>query len=233
MLAGKRIVEAIAQHAVVELRVAHAVAPPAVGDKVWRHVHVLHPAGNGTVEHAEHDLLRGRGDPLCTGAAHAVDRHGGNIDRYPAIDGGLPRRIHLVAGLDHIAHHHRSDLFRVEFRAVQHRPDGNFAQVRRRYRFQAPVISSDRGPHGFTKDDFTGRHFLHSYSRFTIGLPHIYAKINAIHRKERMCHSGLMEFPTLIRHIDAALIGRVQWAVNAQGNDLTEAPNSFIFSVSD
>ena len=97
---------------------------------------------------------------LRAGAADAVDRHGGNIDRYAAMDGGLPRRIHFVAGLDHIAHHDCSDFRRIEFRAGQHRLDGHRAQVRRRYGFQAPVIGSDRGPHGFTKDDFTRGHFF-------------------------------------------------------------------------
>ena len=125
MFAGKRVVEAVAQHAVVELRVAHAVAPSPVGDEVGRHVHVLHAAGDRAVEHAEHDLLRGGGDALRAGAADAVDRHGGNIDRYAAVDGGLPRRVHLVAGLDDIAHHHRADFRRVKFRTRQHGFDGD------------------------------------------------------------------------------------------------------------
>ena len=58
MFTGKGVVEAIAQHAVVHLSVAHPIAPAAVGDEIWSHVHVLHAAGDRAVEHAEHDLLR-------------------------------------------------------------------------------------------------------------------------------------------------------------------------------
>ena len=87
MFAGKGVVEAVTQHAVVHLRVAHPIAPSPVGDKVRSHVHVLHAAGDCAVEHAEHDLLRGGGDGLRAGAADPVDGHRRDIDGNSTIYG--------------------------------------------------------------------------------------------------------------------------------------------------
>src|SRR5438132_1381638 len=44
MLIGKGVVETVAQHAVVEVPVAHAIAPTATCDQVRRLIHVLHAA---------------------------------------------------------------------------------------------------------------------------------------------------------------------------------------------
>src|ERR1700761_4578820 len=49
MLAGKRVVQAIAQQAVVDLRVAHAVAPTAAVEQIRRAVHVFHAARHGRI----------------------------------------------------------------------------------------------------------------------------------------------------------------------------------------
>src|SRR5260370_42582259 len=57
VLVRKRVVEAVAQHAVVELSVAHPMAPPSARNEVGREIHVLHAAG----DRAQEDLLR-RGD---------------------------------------------------------------------------------------------------------------------------------------------------------------------------
>ena len=81
VLVGKGVVQAVAQHAVVDLRVTHAVAPAPAAHEVGRRVHILHAAGDRAVDHAEHDLLGGRGDRLRAGTADAVHRHGRCFDR--------------------------------------------------------------------------------------------------------------------------------------------------------
>src|SRR5262249_51125024 len=69
MLTREGIVEAIAQHAVVNLRRAHAIAPTAAIHQVRRTIHVLHPAGDCGVDLAGRDLLRGGDDGLRARAA--------------------------------------------------------------------------------------------------------------------------------------------------------------------
>src|SRR5207237_6454817 len=57
MLAGERVIEAVAQHAVVDLSIAHALAPAPAWEQVRSAVHVLHASGDGGVDVAEPDLL--------------------------------------------------------------------------------------------------------------------------------------------------------------------------------
>ena len=56
MLAGEGVVEPVVQHRVVDLGIAHAVAPAAAVHQVRRGIHVLHAAGDRGVDEAEHDL---------------------------------------------------------------------------------------------------------------------------------------------------------------------------------
>src|SRR6516225_6820862 len=46
MRIGKRVVQAVAQHAVVKLSVAHAIAPAGARNEIRRKIHVLHAAGD-------------------------------------------------------------------------------------------------------------------------------------------------------------------------------------------
>ena len=54
-------------------------------------------------------LLRSRGDRLRARAADAIDRHRGHGDGNAAVERRLPGRVHAVAGLDDVAHHHAAD----------------------------------------------------------------------------------------------------------------------------
>ena len=121
MLIGESVVQAISQHAVVDLGIAHTVPPTPAEHQVGRSVHILHAAGNRAIHHAEHDFLGGRDDRLSTGATHAVHRHGGHFDRQSAKDGGLSRRIYLVAGLYDIAHNDGLNLGGVKLSSRQNR----------------------------------------------------------------------------------------------------------------
>jgi hypothetical protein len=54
----ERVIEAVTQHTVVELAVAHAVAPAAAPDQVGRQIHILHASGHGDIDCTQEDLLR-------------------------------------------------------------------------------------------------------------------------------------------------------------------------------
>jgi hypothetical protein len=58
------VVQAVAQHIVIERGIAHTVAPAAARDQVRRLVHVLHAARDRDIDVAERDLLGGRDDGL-------------------------------------------------------------------------------------------------------------------------------------------------------------------------
>src|SRR5262249_34086262 len=58
------VVQSVAQHAVIERAIAHAVAPATAGDEIRRLVHVLHAARDRDVDVVEGDLLRRRDNGL-------------------------------------------------------------------------------------------------------------------------------------------------------------------------
>src|SRR5664280_2823887 len=86
MLAGKGIVEAVHQHRIEYLCVAHAVSPAPGTHEIRGTVHVLHAAGDRAIDQAQHHLLCRAHNRLRTRAADAVDRQRRNIDRNTAID---------------------------------------------------------------------------------------------------------------------------------------------------
>jgi hypothetical protein len=75
VLVRKRVIEAVAQHAVIELPVAHTVAPAAARDQVGRQIHVLHASGHRGLDRARYDLVGCRHDRLHARAADAVNGH--------------------------------------------------------------------------------------------------------------------------------------------------------------
>ena len=72
VFARESVVQAVAQHAVVNLGRAHPVSPAAAVHEVRRPIHVLHAPGDGYVNFAGDNLLRGCND----GLAHPNRRHG-------------------------------------------------------------------------------------------------------------------------------------------------------------
>ena len=57
-LIRERVIEAVTQHAVIELAVAHAVAPAAARDQVGRQIHILHASGHSGLGTTQEDLMR-------------------------------------------------------------------------------------------------------------------------------------------------------------------------------
>jgi hypothetical protein len=76
-------------------------------------------------------------------AAHAVHGHGGYIDRYAAMDGGLPGRVHLVARLDHVPHDDRVHLVGRQFRALQGRAHDGRTEIDRRHVLECASVRAD------------------------------------------------------------------------------------------
>src|SRR5437762_4517586 len=136
MLARESVVETIAQHAVVDFGITHPLSPAPAGNEVGRLIHVLHAAGDGGFGVAEPDLLCRRGDRLRARAADTIDCHRRHGDGHTAVDRGLPRRVHAVAGLDDVTHHDAADARRLEPRAPQRFANGGGAQFGGRRTFQ-------------------------------------------------------------------------------------------------
>ena len=84
MLVGEGVVEAVAQHAVVNLAVAQPIAPAPATHQVRARGPCSPCRPRSRSRLAEHDLLRRRGDGLGARAADAVDRHRRHLDRQPA-----------------------------------------------------------------------------------------------------------------------------------------------------
>ena len=120
----KRIVEPVAQHAVVEDPVAHAVTPPATLYQIRSCIHVLHAASDGRIHRTHQNFLRCGDDRLRTGATDPIQGHAGDLDRQPRVDRGLPCGIHLVTGLHGISDNHCSDLVRPQARSLKSGADG-------------------------------------------------------------------------------------------------------------
>ena len=77
----------------------------------------------------------------------------GTANRNAAADRRLPRRIHAVARLDDVAHHHAVDARGVERGASQRFANDDGAQLGGRRVFQRAVERSDRGANRMTEDD--------------------------------------------------------------------------------
>jgi hypothetical protein len=130
LLAAERVAQAVLDHRVQGLGVAHAEAAAGAGQQVRRLAHRLHaaadrdlevPGAHGLVDHAHGAHAAG---------AHLVDRLGGDLDRDAGLDLRLARGDLALSGLQHGAHHDVLDLLGRHVRTVQRLPDGNAAQMR-------------------------------------------------------------------------------------------------------
>src|ERR1700683_3504285 len=158
MLAGEGIVEAVAKHAVVDLCGAHAVAPTAAVHQIRCAIHVLHASGDGDLHLAGCDLLRSGDDRLGPRTADTVHRHGRNRHRQAATDRSLARRIHLVAGLEGVAHEEPAAGRGVEPRTPQCLAHDGRTEIGRRDRLERTVVGTDRRTDGIAEDNLRCAH---------------------------------------------------------------------------
>ena len=143
MLIREGIIEPVVQHAVVNLGIAHAVAPTPAQIQIGREVHVLHSAGDSAIEMPEHYLLRGTNHGLSAGTADPVDRHGRHRYRQSGVDRSLARRVHLGAGLDHLTQDHVLHILGCQARAAQGLRNNGSTELWCRHALECATVSAD------------------------------------------------------------------------------------------
>jgi len=158
MFPRKRIVQTVAQHRIIDLPVAHAIAPASGCHQIGRRVHVFHAPDDRGLPEPQPDFLCGRGNGLGTGPTDAVYGQGGHFDRHTAVNGGLARGVHFVSSLNNVAHHDRAKLCGIKAGTAQDFGNGDRPKVRGRNGFQAAIVGADRGAHGIAENDFTDGH---------------------------------------------------------------------------
>jgi hypothetical protein len=151
------VVQPVAQHAVIERAIAHAVAPATSGDEIRRLVHILHAARDRDIDVAEENLLRCRDDGLRPRAADAVDRERRDRDWQPGMDGSLPGGIHLGAGLHDIAHDDGFHFIGAKFRARDRGADRDSTESRSRHVLEAAAEGADSGTNRLCENNRTLR----------------------------------------------------------------------------
>src|SRR5207237_6841615 len=97
VIAVERVPQAVADHRVDELPVAHPDAVAQV-DAVRRLAHALLPAGHDNFGIAVADRLIAERDAAQSRAAHLIDRIGGRLIGDAGGDRRLARRVHALAG---------------------------------------------------------------------------------------------------------------------------------------
>ena len=138
VLVRERVAQAVVDHRVDRLGVAHAEAEPRLLEQVRGLRHRLHPAADADLEVTGADRgveQAGRADP---GGADLVDRLGGNLLGDARLDLRLTRRDLALARLEHLAHHHLLHLVGRHLGALQRGADRRAAELGRVYARQAP-----------------------------------------------------------------------------------------------
>jgi hypothetical protein len=104
---------------IMDLRIAHPVAPPAAAREVRRSVQVLHVAGNGCMGEVKPYLSRCGSDRLSSRATNTIECHSWRADEDAAVDSRLPGWNHSVASLHNVPQHDGIDLCRLELGAAE------------------------------------------------------------------------------------------------------------------
>ena len=121
--------EAIVNHEVHQLGVAHAGTLASFRHAVGGVRHRLHAPGDHRLDLACPDELIGEGDGVEARQADLVDGDGGDAHAQATLDGGLPCRDLALAGLQDVAHDHVVDRGRVQRRAPQCLDDGSASEI--------------------------------------------------------------------------------------------------------
>ena len=112
----ERAPQAVVDHRVDDLAVAHAQPFAHARQQVRAVAHRLHAAGDGDVDVAGADALVGEHHGLEARAAHLVDGQRGDVVGEPAAERRLPRRVLSEARADDVAHDALVDDRRVDAR---------------------------------------------------------------------------------------------------------------------
>lgn len=121
--------QAVLDHAVDQLRMAHAQAGAGAGHDVGRQAHVLLAAGDDHLGVAAADRLGAQVQGLEAGAADLVQGHGRHADRQAGLDRRLARRVLPGTGGEHLAEDHFVDLAGIETGLFEQAADHRGAQL--------------------------------------------------------------------------------------------------------
>jgi hypothetical protein len=125
--------QAVADHRVDDLVVAHAVAGARPRQQVRRVGHRLHAARDHDFGVAVVDHLVGEVQRVDAGEAHLVQRRRGNRHRDAGLDRGLPRGDLTRARLQHLTHEYVVDLLGVDAGPLERGLDREPAELHRRH----------------------------------------------------------------------------------------------------
>ena len=153
VVALEGIHQAVAEHGVDQLRVAHLDAVAQMHD-VGRLAHAFLAAGDDDVGIAHLDRLEAQRHRAQAGTAKLIDAIGGLLDGNAGVDGGLTGGVLPGAGGQHLTQHDFGHFTRLDARALQRFPDRDFAQVMGGYRAQRAVERTDGRACGAGNNDF-------------------------------------------------------------------------------
>ena len=128
----ERAPEAVVDHRVDDLAVAHAQAVAHARQQVRAVAHRLHAAGDGDVDVADADALVREHHRLQSRAAHLVDRQRRDVIGQAAVQRRLPRGVLAEPGGHDVAHDAFVDDLRVDAGAAHGFGDDQRAELRSR-----------------------------------------------------------------------------------------------------
>ena len=137
VLFEKRRPQAVVDHGVHHLRVAHARPEPRFRDEVRRLRHGLHPAGDDDLDLAGTNELIGQRDRVQARQAHLIDGDGRDLLRDAGLDRRLARSDLTGSSLQNLAHDHVIHVAGLHTAALEGRPDRMAAQRDRRHIFES------------------------------------------------------------------------------------------------
>ena len=156
LLARERVGQAVVDHRVEHLRVAHAVAEAALRQQVGRARHGLHAPGHDRAgEVAGTDVLVREADGAQARRTDLVDRLGRHFLRNSAVDLGLPGGNLALAGLEHLSEDDVLDLVWRDSGALERAADGGAAELDRVDGGEGAAHLAERRAGG-TEDDGLG-----------------------------------------------------------------------------
>ncbi|CRP52210.1 hypothetical protein PAERUG_P5_London_26_VIM_2_01_09_02983 [Pseudomonas aeruginosa] len=145
--------QAVLDHAVDQLRMAHAQAGAGAGHDVGRQAHVLLAAGDDHLGVAAADRLGAQVQGLEAGAADLVQGHGRHADRQAGLDRRLARRVLPGPGGEHLAEDDFVDLAGIETGLFEQAADYRGAQLGGGNAGQRALEAADGGTGSGDDDD--------------------------------------------------------------------------------
>ena len=142
----ERAPEAVVDHRVDEIAVAHPVAAARAGKEIRRLRHRLHAAGDDDFGVTVLNHLVGEVDRVDAREAHLVDRHRGDGHRDAGLDRGLTRGDLTLTPLQDLAHEDVVDLFGVDAGAFERGLDRDAAELHRTHAGERARQLADGSP---------------------------------------------------------------------------------------